>query len=464
MTERRAIYGLLGLVGSIFAALLYIRCISTGFTYGTDTFDHPYQEFIFALIVSGIAWLGFLIVLPRIKHVPRPIFGGVIFVGVIARLLFLGSTPIYEDDWARYLWDGAVTLEEVNPYVYPPKVAVTEQVLLSPDIEKLQDLADEHADVSVRINNADLTTIYPPVATSIFTLGAWIKAFDLDVLRMLYLCVELLSLAIFLYILKLYGRNFIWFLLYWFNPMLIYAVYNALHMDVLLLPGLLGALALVKSGRPYLASLALGVAAAVKFWPLVLGPVLLRQHRRNWRVFIGGGIIMGLTCLLLILPLLLALNQYSGLAAYSESWVRSAFLFVQFESLLGVIMEDPGRMARICVAIAVTGVSLWLAFKSEVDLDQLPLALLMVILTLYLLSPTGYPWYTIWFVALLPLVPSYGAALLTVTVSLYYLRYALGERDIYHIYTDIIVPIQFGLPMLVMGWEIYGQRRGAYAR
>jgi len=49
-----------------------------------------------------------------------------------------------------------------------------------------------------------------------------------------------------------------------------------------------------------------------------------------------------------------------------------------------------------------------------------------------------------------------------VTVALYYVRYAMGERDYYDLYTNIVIPIQFGIPILILMIEGLKLRRKAH--
>jgi len=114
--------------------------------------------------------------------------------------------------------------------------------------------------------------------------------------------------------------------------------------------------------------------------------------------------------------------------------------------------------------------SLWFGFahllspkdRTQTETHDLAIPRLMIILTLTLLflSPTGYPWYVIWVIMFMPFVPYYGAAMLCVLVPLYYVRFALGEQGRYDIYTGVLVPIQFGVPMIILLAEYcYGQLR-----
>jgi len=45
------------------------------------------------------------------------------------------------------------------------------------------------------------------------------------------------------------------------------------------------------------------------------------------------------------------------------------------------------------------------------------------------------------------------------SVSLYYVRFLLGESGRYGIYTDILVPLQFGLPIIVLLGETVLRRQ-----
>lgn len=462
MTQKNFIAVIFVVAVLIGAALLYVRSISIDFILGTDTFTHPYKSFTAALIFAGLAWMLLLLVFKRLSNFPRSAFFTLIIIGTVFRVAFMGSTPIYEDDWNRYLWDGAVMMEGTNPYKYPPEATFAVHVTAPDELKNLQVLSVQNNNSSGRINNPHLTTIYPPIAMGVFTLSAFIKPFSLDVLRGIYLLIEFSALWLIFKTLIAFGREPFWGLLYWLNPMLIYSVYNAGHMDIILVPLLIGALYLA-SRRPLWASLVLGLAAAVKIWPLILGPVLLRAHRKSFLTYIGGGVIMGLSALVLLFPMLQGLGEDSGLQAYAGGWQRSSFIFAYLEMALALISENSGKIARIVVAGLLTVLALWLAFKKGPDDKVLPAYLMIVPLCLFLLSPTGYPWYVLWFLPFLPFLPLYGAALLTVTVSLYYVRYAMGERHIYHLYTSYVIALQFGLPIVILLWEMYNMRKPSHA-
>jgi len=450
------------------AALLIVRILSAQFYLGTTTVDHPYLAFYITLTLAGVVWMTLIPIIrshTQASHSPSHYFWFILLIGLCLRGIFMGSTPIYEDDWNRYLWDGAVAVQGVNPYLYTPEQVMIADENAGEDILKLAQLSEAHDDFVERINNPALTTIYPPLAIAAFTISAKISLLNLDALRLIFLLSEGLTLFLLVKALVAYGRSPVWSFLYAFNPLVIYVGMNAAHMDILLVPCFLWALLAIKR-RPFWAGVALAAAAAIKIWPLVLAPIFYRQWLKKPTIYIGSAVfITGLSALCLS-PMLLHLGENSGTSAYAQNWQVSSFLFPVIDRAISTVMENSGFLARILVALSVVSVSLWFGFfkflarKPLVTGDnQLPSALLILTLIFFLLSPTGYPWYAIWFMAFLPFTPLYGAAFLMATLPLYYVRFALGEAGQYHIYTDYLVPLQFGLPILILVVELFRARK-----
>ncbi len=69
------------------------------------------------------AGLLFVAVLPLVRSTIRSKSSGpgklllwIVVAGVLIRLVQFAGEPLLEDDYHRYLWDGAVTAEDGNPY------------------------------------------------------------------------------------------------------------------------------------------------------------------------------------------------------------------------------------------------------------------------------------------------------------------------------------------------------------
>jgi len=382
------------------------------------------------------------------RHIVLPLCA----LGLGFRAIFISDVSIYEDDWARYLWDGSVTHSLETPYATPPADILNDQNHpLFPD-------SSEGADVLRLVNNSELSTIYPPAAQAVFALSHAISPYSLDGLRLTFLASDLLAVLLMIGALKAWGRSPLWALLYAFNPLLIVTGFNSAHMDVLLTPFLMGAVwacAPPQDGqsrslwRACLTSICLALACGVKIWPLVLAPVALRPWRDRPALYIGAGLLCGVLSLIILAPMWVELSDSSGLSAYSQGWLNSSFLFPLIEGAFALVSDNPGRLARMFVALCVGALSVALALSSPTDRD-VPTDLLIITAALLFLSPTGYPWYGIWIIALLPFRPFAGLALLTVLTPLYYARFALGEAGTYALYTHVLTPLQYGLPLFVL--------------
>ena len=468
LDSKKTVFILSAAIGGV---LLYIRFLAKDFILGTTTDIHPYNEFAIALIIGGGLAMLMIFALKRSEVTRRGLYMLIGF-GFICRAMFMGSIPIYEDDWNRYLWDGASITQGVNPYKYTPVQIIEGADSDNPEIaalhqysiktrRNLDDYVQKKYDnrpVTLRINHPYLRTIYPPVAQGVFAIAAFIGPVSPDMLRGVYLCVEALTIFLLIKTLQAYGRDEKWALLYILNPLLIYSGFNVLHMDILLMPPMLLAMLWVKKEAPMKAGVALAVASAVKLWPLLLAPIFFRRWRKNIPRYALIAFSVAVLSVAFNLPLLLSVGEGSGLSAYTGEWQRNSFIFPKLFSLLEYMSDEPGRMSRIFVALSVTLVSLYYGFIAKAEDSSLPFALTVTVGALLFLSPTGYPWYLYWVLIFLPFVPSYGLTLLSGLIALYYTRYALGELEQSHIYEDIYIPMQFGLPLLVIAFELFRRR------
>ena len=422
---------------AICAGVVYI---SREFTYGRWDIDPYIYQYIGLAMAGGLVLFGLFGWIKRYKAT-RFALGIVFIVGLCARLMMFMSTPILEDDWHRYLWDGAVVANGLDPYEFAPAEAspidrLGQQVDWSedPGLLALQELTDglsqEEYEVYWRVNYPYYKTIYPPIAQGAFGAAHFIAPFNLNGWRMVLLLFDLASFALIVWALGLFGRSYMWVGLYWWNPVVIFEVFNAGHMDVLIVPFLIGAIGLAKLERLHLAVVALAGAAAVKLWPILLAPVLVRKVMFDMKRLIPLAALFCVVAFVLLWPQLRYVwtDPDQGLVAYSEAWRRHAFLY-------SVLVEGPFRWfgdpiiaARQFVMLSVAGGALWFAWRNptwigKTEADRMAAGMLAVTALLLFLSPTGYPWYQVWIAGLIPFAPRLGYIVFTIMAPLYYFSF-----------------------------------------
>ena len=439
------------------AQLIALAMIAVSIVLTGLSFDPDFPAWVTGAVLGlgGAAWF----CLPGvIRSGTLPLFF-VIGTGLAVRLIYFTSEPVREIDYYRYLWDAAAVNAGLNPFAVPP----VDAILGYADAEWLA-LAAESGGIVRRINYGHLATIYPPVGQAAFWLAHQLDPWGLTGLRVVFLAAELAGVWLLILLLKEAGRAPAWVALYWWNPLIAKELINSAHMDALLVPALVAAVLLAMRSRPLWSALALGVAAGVKIWPLVLAPVLICQGRP--RVWIGAGLLLGMIAVLSAVPMVLGrLDHQSGLVAYAGGWERNDALFglvrygiEQVTDAMGLYRADPGRLARLLIVsgLGITAVILGWCFRDKM---RIPVAVLTIAAMLFLLSPTGYPWYYVWVLPMLCLVPVRGLLLLGVMLPFYYLRFDMDRWGYADVYDAWIVWLEFGPVFALLAYDQLKGRR-----
>lgn len=403
---------------------------------------------VLLMITAGIFYLGIVhksLKTPEIKN-----FTLLILIGLVLRVLWFGSAPILEDDSYRYFWDGALITAGLNPYEIAPIDALpTSLPIGEPDPRLVEIVSSGFVE---RVAYPTLSTIYPPLTQAIFAIHHLISPWDLDGWRVVLLGFDIVTALLLVQVLKAVKLPSHYVLIFWLNPLIITETMNAGHMDALLLPFLaLATLGLVRFSFNY-AAIGLSLAVGIKLWPIMLAPVFMgywyKQANFLWRPILIFALKVGLLSGLLLLPQILwNLHASAGLVAYSTSWQTNAMLFQGLEAFWYFIIPDHSDEAARLTSIVLLGCMLLLAsiFPKQQPAKQL----LWLTAALFLLSPTGYPWYFSWLLPFLVLTPNMALLALTATLPLYDLRFlALFELNP-ELFNWFIVPLQF-LPIAIL--------------
>ena len=458
------------------AAFVWLRFISTAFDYDIAWDQRPTYLLVALMVIASLAFCGLLWSLSKSKASGRTL-AILLGLGLVLRALWFGSTPIYEDDFYRYFWDGNLIVSGYSPYVTAPADALPpilpaniggstlEQDGIDPELQAIK----ENGPVE-RVAYPYVKTIYPPIAQAFFALSQLASHWDLDAWRLILLIFDGLSLWFLLRLVRRFKKPDWSVMIFWLNPLLITETMNAGHMDILLLPFLISAVLLVLNARRKTAALSLVGAVGVKLWPIILAPLLfanyLKAPIKHFKSAILVALILVGVSLSVLYPQLAArFEPDTGIAAYSANWQTNSFLFGYIDDMFAVAFDDnDGTYARMLVFMGILGL---IFFKSlKVDLSKpetLTKSLLVVSASLFLLSPTGYPWYLIWIIPWLVLHPSPALLLLTVTLPLYDLRYPLSLGADGNLFDDLIVPIEFAPSVLWIAIDFVKSLKGKHS-
>lgn len=330
-------------------------------------------------------------------------------VAVALRLALLPAAPHFSDDVFRFLWDGWVGLQGVNPYLHAPDAAALEPLRTA-----------WHG----LVNHPSVPTVYPPGAQAVFR-GLAALAPSVLLFKAAWVAADLgVGWTLDRLDRRRPGPDAAPLLWLW-SPLVVVEVAWSGHLEPLgVLPMTAALLWLDGTGRagaggadrreavggdrgPRAAAggALLGLGAAVKFAPAVALPALARRH--GWRALVAG---LAVPALLLVPYLDAGAALLSGLGEYASRWEFNAGLFVVLRSAAG---GDAARLAGGLVPAALAVVAAWRGWEVGRTLFWCLGAALV-------LSPTLHPWYLLWVLPFAALRGSPSWILWTGTIFLAY--------------------------------------------
>jgi hypothetical protein len=429
-----------------------IAWLSSAFVYGEGHSHRPIPAF---LLLYTLAFLLYLMAVRLLCWSSRQVGVWLVLVfALLFRVALLGSRPIQEDDFYRYLWDGKVVASGLNPYQVTP-LAVRDhpgEGLLQPYARILaQDPA--FTLILARVNHPAIPTIYPPFAQGIFGLAALAAPGSLTALRVIFLGFDLGICGLMIAMLTRLGLNALWILVYAWSPLVIKESINSAHYDVVPTFFLVLGLLLVLSHKAVLAHGSLALAVLGKVYPLLVLPLFC------WRTWLMRGrteALWGLGVFAVVLALgyapFMAAGSWlwRGTVAFAEHWETNSFLFPFLRTVVG-----ERWLANAMVCCILGGVMLVLLHQVDMRHERTFVAANFWVLgALFLLSPVSNPWYFLWLVPFLCCFPLCSWLLLSGLLGLYYLSFYCITAETF----QWIIWIEYGPFYALLLWEFLSQR------
>lgn len=296
----------------------------------------------------------------------------ILVVGALIAVIGLAGTPLFEDDYYRYLWDGFRTATSGSPYGIAPEHFLFDD-RVPPPFRSVLD----------RINNPEVATIYGPVLEGLFYLGFLIDPGNERLLRLFWALANLGLIALLLR--KVPAHRVA---LYAWNPLVLKEVYLSGHPDAML--ALLLCAGWLLSRKPVSTGfgIALGLAAGVKIVAFAALPLLLRARHP-----LLAGLAAGVVLILAYLPFLMlggGESDLDGLLVFARRWeFNPSPLFVGVRHIAGE------TAAKAILAALVMGSAVWLLGWRTISELTLP-PLHIVFGAILLASPVVNPWYLLW--------------------------------------------------------------------
>lgn len=420
----KTLWILLG-VGVIHYAI-YVFFISDSLT--NDALPDNIQKILFVAqrILIGLL---FFIAIININKVPikETWIAWIIFSGLLARVVLIPSSPILEDDFYRYMWDGAVTANVFNPYVHSPQDVLDKNINV-PD--KILDLAKESGEVINKINHPKIKTLYPALSQLTFAVSYLIFPWSVVGWKFVMLIGDILLLFFLIRILKELKLPIVFISIYWLNPIVLHEFFNTGHYDLFALLFVAISIYYFLKNKYLTSSVMIALAVGFKLWPVLIFPIFLRRLTiQKWK-FVLNGIVFSLIVFIIFIPVLLAgYDENQGFMKYAANWINNAAFYTLlkdgielFTTTFKIYYVCADCVARWIVGGIVFITLLFLIRKPAKDNLDIADKILMIIAISFLISPTQFPWYLTWMILPLVFSPKVSLLMYAFLIPLYHLN------------------------------------------
>ena len=350
-----------------------------------DLDDDQLARFVTLEAFGAVAYFA-AVALVRGGTLPRRALWAVLALAALMRTLPLAAPPFLSSDVFRYVWDGRVQAQGINPYRYLPA---------APELAFLRDEA-----IYGHINRSEeAPTIYPPAAQFLFAaIGqVWPSAYGVKLTMALF---EALAIGLTATLLRRAGLPASQVLIYAWNPLPVWEFAGNGHIDAASIGFLAVAWWAASTGRRGVSGAALGLAILCKFLPAAVFPAFWR--RWDWRMLLAAGSVAAALYAAYAGAGWKVLGFLPGYAHEEGLESGSGFFLLRLAAVAGPLPASATILYVGASGLGLLGLAAWFALRrplpDEPGARVLAIghaAAVLATATIIVISP-HYPWYLAW--------------------------------------------------------------------
>ncbi|WP_235296742.1 hypothetical protein [Portibacter marinus] len=389
----------------------YVLLLTFLFGVAFTAFVPDQEDFSFILAGFSVSFASYIILI----HKSYFKLNALLYCAVIIRVILLFAFPNLSDDIYRFIWDGNLLHEGINPYEYLPS-----EYIESTNVELFRNTFP-------LLNSPDYYSIYPTFAQIIFYISSFSWMDTSFVIKLILIAAECLTIYTgikVLDLLKMDQRNILWYAL---NPLVIVEVMGNLHFEGFVACFFMIALYYYLVQKLNASSFFLALSISVKLVPLLFLPYFLFQMK--WPKALFYLMKVGLITLILLSPLILQLSGFTeSLDLYFRKFEFNASIYFVLREI-GQLWKGYNMIAQIgpWLGVCTFVVIMLLAYKVKDFILFCQLALLAFLL----LSTTVHPWYLTLGVLLSVFSHLRFFILWSFLIILSYSKYGMGNQAYY---------------------------------
>lgn len=140
----------------------------------------------------------------------------IVGIATILRIVFAFKAPELSNDIYRYLWDGIIFNNGINPYAFAPI--------------NIYNKFPEYMELFHKLDHNNFFTIYPPVSQLFFKLSTFISH-NVIFIKMFLGILDSITCIFIYFLLKAINKSTSFSLFYFFNPLVVLEISGSGHID-----------------------------------------------------------------------------------------------------------------------------------------------------------------------------------------------------------------------------------------
>lgn len=438
---------------------IYLVLLATITLYYFFAYHLQRTEFTrFLLLYTGLFGSYFYLV----KYA-KTSFNDLFKFSILFRVVFILAIPNLSQDFYRFIWDGRMIFEGMNPYLYLPQNFIADQIF------PVNQATELYAGMG-QLNGSHFTN-YPPINQLSFLIAALFANKSIlgsvVVMRLLIIFADIGIIYFGKKILQhinLSPNAIFWYAL---NPFIIIELTGNLHFESVMLFFLIWSIYLLIKQKWIGSAILLSVSISVKLIPFLLLPLYFQWFvKKDTSLKLGFYKLIRFYAVVIGFTILLFLPFYSQelISNYSNSvglWFRN----FEFNASFYYIFREVGYLFRGYNEIAIIGkiipiltilfVGYITFFRKNTSPKELITAFLFGLSFYYFTTTTMHPWYLASLI-LLSVFSNYKFPIAWSVVII--LSYAAYSNDTYK-ENLWLVSIEYSIVYGFLIWELFFKKK-----
>lgn len=380
----------------------------------------------------------------------------ILVLGIVSRLMLFWSLPNLSDDFYRFIWDGRLIANGINPFFHTPDFFMQNQVsfsALSPELYE-------------NLNSKSYFTIYPPISQLVFWISTLSTPNSINgsvlVMRIIILSFEIGCMVLISKLLRNTNLKSSNVLIYALNPLVILELTGNLHFEGIMLFFLLGLVYFIQKEKTISSSISMAFGIATKLIPLMFLPLLFKKLSPAKAIL--AYLIIGIITLLLFLPFLdvqFILGMSGSLDLFFRKFEFNGGLLFLFREI-GFYFKGYDIIGTLgpwmsIIALVLILVYSFLIFHKNTNL---PTAFIVISFIQLSLATTVHPWYIIPLIAFSALTTFKFPIVWSMLIFLTYLGYTVEGYE----HPFFIIALEYLVVVPLAIFEIMKYRISTYLK